>query len=78
MSRGELAAVVGAIVLSTSGAAFAVFLAVSSLEEQIHKYFGGSPLRARVDSDVGMYGDNAGLRRASELRAVNPHGNRHR
>lgn len=75
MSRRELAAVVGAIVLSTSGAAFAVFLAVSSLEEQIHKYFGGSPLRAQVD--VGTYVDNAGLRRASELRAVKPHGNRH-
>ena len=62
MTRRELAAVVVAVAVSASGAAFGAFLAVSGVEAQIDKYFGGRPLdrlpRPPFDPDdpYGLYG----------------------
>lgn len=50
MSRAAAVGVASAVLVSSAGAAFAVFLAVSQIEELLNKYFAGRPMQYPIAS----------------------------
>ncbi|OZC62121.1 hypothetical protein CH267_00845 [Rhodococcus sp. 06-621-2] len=71
MTKSELATVVTAVAVAASGAVFGAFLAVSQVEEQIHKYFGGKPVERDQEIRVVEYPNGMSVEEAFAKGAFN-------